>query len=105
MECNKARVQHASSYRRVFERKLPVIFQSMQFTFETVRKSTGRITAGNLKDQVLKLLRIWQSWSIYSDSFISSLVDIFLGTPINPPTTQTSTNISDDEDIDGVPIE
>lgn len=97
--CTK--VMHASSYRRRFESQLPLIFEHLREFHKGIQ---GRISAENVKEQILRLLRIWEVWSIYPTPFFQGLQTTFLGkdtlsTP-NPPTSGTDI----DEDIDGVPL-
>eukprot|EP01114_Cavostelium_apophysatum_P003258 TRINITY_DN13053_c0_g1_i1.p1 TRINITY_DN13053_c0_g1~~TRINITY_DN13053_c0_g1_i1.p1 ORF type:complete len:198 (+),score=57.37 TRINITY_DN13053_c0_g1_i1:93-686(+) len=88
---SSAQVAHAASYRSAFEAKLPAIFEHLH---EAHKAITGRITAQNLKDSILKLIRIWDGWSLYTDEFIKKLQNAFVGAAAPPQ----------DDDIDGVPI-
>jgi len=73
---SQLRIAHVASYRNCFETKLPQIFQKLG---ELHKSMTGRITSENFKDQVLKLLRIWEGWSIYPQTFFKSLHATFSG--------------------------
>lgn len=58
-----------------FQNTLQSVFYSFH---DTYRNIGGRITAENLKDQILKLLRIWENWSLYPQAFITELHYAFL---------------------------
>jgi len=88
-------IPHASSYRKHFENKLPAILESFRDVYKSI---TGRITAENLKEQILRLIRIWEGWSLYPPTFIEQLNTSFLGSVVKEATNP------DEEDIDGVPI-
>ncbi|KAL6041297.1 U2 snRNP-associated SURP domain-containing protein [Balamuthia mandrillaris] len=70
-----APVPNASAYRTFFERKLPTIFESMH---DTLRSITGRMTSENLKEQVLRVLRVWEAWSLYPSYYLTELQNLFL---------------------------
>lgn len=53
-----------------FQKQLPQIFESFR---ETLRNTTGRMTAEQLKDQVLRVLRVWEAWSVYPQPFLTTL--------------------------------
>lgn len=112
---SSAPVPHASAYRRYFEGKLPIVFQGFNETYKNI---SGRVTSQNLKEQVLRVLKIWSQWCLYPQEFIDDLVSSFLGTPqqqqqsqtlnsnslMPTPTDNTSLSSEIEEDIDGVPI-
>jgi len=105
---SSARVPNASSYRNWFESKLPLIFENLHHTY---KHTSGRITAENLKEQILRLLRIWEGWSLYPQSLVNQLHNIFLGISFvqkeQKEATQTEGTIliAEEEDIDGVPLD
>eukprot|EP01117_Protostelium_nocturnum_P013195 TRINITY_DN490_c0_g2_i3.p1 TRINITY_DN490_c0_g2~~TRINITY_DN490_c0_g2_i3.p1 ORF type:complete len:591 (-),score=232.65 TRINITY_DN490_c0_g2_i3:17-1789(-) len=72
---SSAPVPKASTYRTFLEAKLPTIFLSIS---ETYRGIKGRITSQNMKDAVLKILRLWAEWSLYPPSFTKKLSAVFL---------------------------
>ena len=114
---SSARVPNASSYRRDLEGKLSPIFESFR---EAYRNIGGRITAENFKGQILRLLRIWEGWSLYPTALTTELHDIFLykepeksdynsdssssSTASSPERSPRNNQMEEEEDIDGVPI-
>jgi U2-associated protein SR140 len=78
-------------------------------TYKTIG---GRITAENLKEQVLRLLKIWESWLVFPAEFTSQLYNGFMngqtaanGTQVSQPTSQHPTaEAEDQDDIDGIPL-
>ncbi len=67
-----------------FMQKLPEIFESFNVLLRGV---TGRMTAAHLKEQVLRVLSVWEAWSLYPQPFITSLQETFLRKEL-----QTETN-------------
>jgi len=98
---SSARVPNASSYRRCFESTLPHIFESLN---ETHKNISGRITAQNLKEQILKVIRIWEGWSLYPQSSTATLHHIFLLRNSKEQEPTQESEMAEDEDLDGVPI-
>jgi U2-associated protein SR140 len=107
---SSAPVPNASSYRRDFESKLPSIFESFR---EAHRNIGGRITAENFKGQILRLIRIWEGWSLYPMSLTTELHDIFIAKEPEKTAYQSDYSSSspssredaeEEEDLDGVPI-
>ena len=90
---SSARVPNASSYRTGFETHLLSIFDSFRDCYKTI---SGRITAENFKDQVLRLIRIWEGWSLYSTKLTIQLQHTFLGVQPLPSTTSPIENINSD---------
>ncbi|KAL3151330.1 hypothetical protein ABBQ38_013163 [Trebouxia sp. C0009 RCD-2024] len=70
-----APVRNASRYRSHLETSLPDIFESLQ---ETYRACDSRMTQEGLRRHVLRVLRMWRSWSIFSDDFLNGLQATFL---------------------------
>jgi hypothetical protein len=52
------------------EEALPDVFESLQ---EAYRGAEGRMAQELLRRYVLKLLRIWRGWFVFSDDFINGL--------------------------------
>jgi hypothetical protein len=71
-------VPKAAHYRNEFEPRLPAVMQCLN---ETLNGTTSRISSQHIRDRVLRLLRIWQSWSLFSDIFITGLQTTFLAAP------------------------
>jgi len=65
----------ASNFRTGFRETLPQIFESLN---EKYRSITGRITAENLKESVLSVLRAWEKWSLWQQSIIDGFFATFL---------------------------
>ncbi|DBA82509.1 TPA: hypothetical protein ACH3X2_000737 [Trebouxia sp. C0005] len=70
-----APVRNASRYRSHMETSLPDIFESLQ---ETYRACESRMTQEGLRRHVLRVLRMWRTWSIFSDDFLNGLQATFL---------------------------
>ncbi|KAK9825189.1 hypothetical protein WJX81_005170 [Elliptochloris bilobata] len=73
-----APVRNASRYRSLLEASLPDIFESLQMTYRSV---DGRMAQEALRRHVLRLLRVWRSWFIFSDDFLNGLQATFLRGP------------------------
>jgi hypothetical protein len=54
----------------------------------------GRITAANFKETVLRLLRVWEQWSIYPQDFLDALLRAFAVSPPAAPAAGAGTGIS-----------
>jgi len=89
-------VKNASYYRTLFEQHLRDIMRSFG---ESLRNSGGRMTALALKDQVGKVLQVWDKWSLYPTHFIAELQALFLDLPL--PSVQAAV----DENVDGEPMD
>jgi hypothetical protein len=120
--CGNADIPKAAHYRTGFESRLPGVMQCFN---DALNATTSRISSQLLKDRVLQVLRVWQTWSLFSDIFITGLQTTFLAAPIETApvapapidTTAISTGTgnenagnrvdvddNDDEDLDGAPI-
>ncbi|KAK9824009.1 hypothetical protein WJX72_006933 [[Myrmecia] bisecta] len=73
-----APVRNASRYRSRLEAALPDIFESLQ---ETYRSVDSRMTQEVLRRHVLRVLRVWRAWFIFSDDFLNGLQATFLRNP------------------------
>ncbi len=91
---SSARIPNAAMYRSCLQSKLPSAFEKMGEIYK--HHTTGRITAQNLKEQITRLLKIWQQWSVYSNEYTNQLHRLFFYGS-SPPTKE------EDEDIDGYP--
>jgi hypothetical protein len=89
-------VKNASSYRTLFEVSLKDVMKSFG---EAYKGSVGRMTALALKEQVIKVLEVWDRWSLYPSHFIQELVAVFLGK--EPP----AKSLPKEEDVDGEPLD
>ena len=57
----------------------------------------------------MRVLKIWQDWSLYPPDLLDQLREVFTGdSHVPPPTTsaerKTHSTADDDEDVDGVPL-
>jgi len=98
-------VKNASAYRTGFQTELKNIFKSFG---ETMTNTQGRMSAGALKDQVMKVLEVWDRWSLYPSHFIQELVAIFLGKeppPRSIPKSQDDVDGEPMDDVDGEPMD
>ncbi|PRW57019.1 U2 snRNP-associated SURP motif-containing -like isoform X1 [Chlorella sorokiniana] len=68
-------VRNATRYRSRLEELLPDVFESLQ---EAYRTAEGRMAQELLRRHVLKLLRIWRGWFIFSDDYLNGLQATFL---------------------------
>jgi len=72
---SSAPVPNASMFRAAFQPKLEQIFENLN---ETLKGIQGRITAEHMKEQILRVLRVWNSWSLYPPTLITQLNSLFL---------------------------
>lgn len=59
------------------EAAIPETFESLA---ESLRSTTGRMTAANIEDRVKKVLDAWTEWSIFPASYTGGLRAIFMMT-------------------------
>ena len=78
-----------------FQEHLVKIFESLNESFQSI---TGRISALNAKDKVLRVIRGWESWSLYPQTFLNSLQAAFL---FDKEKNQKESLV--DDELDGVP--
>lgn len=105
MNLSQSGVKNASAYRTGFQTELKNIFKSFG---ETMTNTQGRMSAGALKDQVMKVLEVWDRWSLYPSHFIQELVAIFLGKeppPRSIPKSQDDVDGEPMDDVDGEPMD
>jgi len=103
---SSATVPNASSYRSGFQATLSQIFMSLHTCYKGI---TSRMGLETMKDQVVKLLHIWQAWSLFPLSFVMQLERILLyGSPDQPPEQPAAAEQSElpdsDSDVDGEPM-
>jgi U2-associated protein SR140 len=70
-----AAARNASRYRGRLQDALPDVFESLQ---EASRCAEGRMAQEALRRHVLKVLRVWRGWYIFSDDFLNGLQATFL---------------------------
>eukprot|EP00891_Asterochloris_glomerata_P009463 jgi/Astpho2/9463/Aster-x1581 len=70
-----AAVRNASRYRNHLEATLPDIFESFQ---ESYAACESRIVQEGLRRHVLRVLRMWRHWYIFTDDFLNGLQATFL---------------------------
>ncbi|EAN32104.1 RNA recognition motif family protein [Theileria parva strain Muguga] len=68
--------QYSWVYRNSIEKHLPQLFHSIK---QYKEKSTSKISSQQLIDAVMKLLSIWDSWTVYSQQFLNGLEATLLG--------------------------
>eukprot|EP01071_Lankesteria_metandrocarpae_P006538 Lankesteria_metandrocarpae@DN4392_c0_g1_i1.p1 len=67
--------QSAWTFRSVIEKLLP----SVCYHFAKVHRSiSGRLTAAQFKDQLLKVFAVWESWGVYDQRLLKGLEATFL---------------------------
>ena len=91
--------------------RLKLVFTSLH---DTLIRISGRLKAENMKERVIKVLRVWTAWSVYPQQFINDLESIFCGNssltsarkPLadSKPVSLLSGAYDDDEDLDGEPL-
>lgn len=84
-----AAVRNVSRYRARLQEALPDIFESLQ---ESYRNADSRMAQELLRKHVLKVLRVWRGWYIFSDDFLNGLQSTFLRGGIGPAGTRTAAN-------------
>ena len=63
--------------RNAIQACLPDVFHSLN---EFLRGISGRMTANQLEERILNLLRVWYDWTIFPTSYIYGLEAVFLQT-------------------------
>lgn len=53
-----------------FQKQLPNVFESFS---TALRNASGRMSAEQLKEQVMRVLRVWEAWSVYPQPFLTTL--------------------------------
>mmetsp|Transcript_45673 Transcript_45673/g.114940 ORF Transcript_45673/g.114940 Transcript_45673/m.114940 type:complete len:661 (-) Transcript_45673:198-2180(-) len=87
-------IPHVSLYRTRLEESLPLIFEGLLEVYSSI---SGRITAKNMKERVLKVLHMWEHWSLFPMAFLEGLKATFLS---NDKYKEDAAQ----DDIDGVPL-
>jgi U2-associated protein SR140 len=102
---NVRSVPNGSLFRIAFEETLHLIFISLRHKYQTI---TSRMTQQTFKEPILKILRVWSEWCVFSQDLLRSYYDTFLDTTRPPPKVNTSSKphrpSSFDDEIDGVPM-
>jgi U2-associated protein SR140 len=102
---NVRSVANGSLFRIAFEETLHLIFISLRHKYQTI---TSRMTQQTFKEPILKILRVWSEWCVFSQDLLRSYYDTFLDTTRPPPKVQLSSKphrpSSFDDEIDGVPM-
>ena len=114
-------VPRASTYRTRFQQSLPEVFASLH---DVLTSLESRMAIETLREQVTKVLHIWQAWSLFPPSLTARLERYFLngkdGQQQQPQTSSSSSAIAakatasagstaskaddSDEDVDGEPM-
>ncbi|XP_953386.1 uncharacterized protein TA10170 [Theileria annulata] len=68
--------QFAWVYRNSIEKHLPQLFHSIKLYKD---KSTSKISSQQLIDAVMKLLSVWDSWTVYPQQFLNGLEATLFG--------------------------
>ena len=68
-------IKHASNYRSAIQTCLPVVFENLN---ECYRSINGRMSAKQVEDRVLGLLKVWDEWSIFSPAYLNGLEAAFM---------------------------
>ena len=104
---SSAGVKKASLYRSSFEKCLLKIFESFGEKLRSV--DVGRITAEAMKEKVVRVLRVWEVWSIYPQTMLNKLEEAFTGMPVAAATSAVAPAAvqqqqSMDAGVDGEPL-
>jgi len=67
-------VPAAWSYRKYFEAKLPEMVENLNRTYLETTSAANEAA----KEKILKLLKLWNDWSVYEQRFLAGLQAIFL---------------------------
>jgi len=105
---SNARVKNASSYRSGFQGRMKQVMKSFH---DTCKGIEGRVSAKNFSEQTIKVLEVWDRWSLYPSHFIQELVAIFQGSeapqkrlePLTSNKEQGTPAVHNDE-LDGEPL-
>lgn len=92
-----ASVRNASRYRARLQDALPDVFESFQ---EAYRSAGGRIAQEQLRKNVLKVLRVWRGWYIFSDDFLNGLQATFLRGGSGPAGMRAAASEADGRPVD-----
>jgi U2-associated protein SR140 len=77
-----APVRNASQFRSTLQDAMPDIFEVLNTCY---RSAPSRISQESLRRNILRVLRVWRGWYIFSDDFLNGLQAAFLrGGGINP---------------------
>ena len=68
-------VKRASTYRTRFQQSLPEVFASLH---DVLTNLESRMAIETLREQVTKVLHIWQAWSLFPPSLTARLERYFL---------------------------
>lgn len=71
---SSAPIRNASQYRTEFQGFLPKIFESISCAY----RGLGRISGEAFKDKVLRVLRAWESWSVFPQPTLDHLQELFV---------------------------
>lgn len=115
---NVTTIPNLHVFRSGFEATLPIVFESFG---EKLRSITGRMSHMALREQLLRVLKVWDSWMIYPEAYLEHLRTVLLRnpdapTPANTPEVPSATpksllsaaeieGIVADPDLDGSTID
>lgn len=79
------------------------MFEALHAKYKTF---TSRIMAQNFKDPIMKVLKVWQDWSLYPPDMLEQLRGVFVRDSLAPATAASAKTVphDDDDDVDGVPL-
>jgi hypothetical protein len=84
--------QKAENCDLVGQNILPDIFEEFNACYLTV---TGRMTARQIEDRVIGLIRVWEQWSLYPPQYLTGLEATFQRKPAD----------LEDQEVDAMPDE
>jgi U2-associated protein SR140 len=101
-----AAVRNVSRYRNRLQDALPDIFESLQ---EVYRSAESRMAQELLRKHVLKVLRLWRGWYIFSDDFLNGLQATFLRSGngvlgLDKPSSDDITNSTEKKEVGVHPV-
>jgi U2-associated protein SR140 len=94
----------ASTFRSRSQAHLPSIFGSLRTAYMALE---SRMALEVMREQVTKVLHVWQAWSLFPPSMTAKLERIFLhgeGAAAAPAPATQSVEEDIEEDIDGEPM-
>jgi len=76
---SSASVRNASQYRTIFQEHLPAVFESFRAVYASLHDKKDLQEA--IKKNVLRILRVWRNWYIFSTDYLNGLQSTFLALP------------------------
>lgn len=78
---------------------LPDIFEAINECYLTI---TGRMTARQIEDRVVGLIRVWEQWSLYPPQYLTGLESTFQRKPADLEDPEVDALPSDEVDLESL---